>query len=156
MFTKPSTKTVTGAAFTAGALVLGAKVGDGVATFMPASTNSYKKLAIGAAAIIAAACVNPKTTASQAVQNALIGMGTKQLYDELTDTLKEAIPVKVQLVDANGARVELAATDRFVQAVVGHLGSPAVSGSQPWISDDSDMWSRPEPVAQPQIQFTGV
>ena len=156
MLTKPSTKTVTGAAFTAGALVLGAKVGDGVSALMPASANSYKKLAIGAAAIIAAACISPKTTVSQAVQNGLIGMGTKQLYDELTETLKEAIPVKVQLVDANGAKAELAATDRFVQAVVGHLGSPSISLGQAWVGDNPDMWTRPEPVAQPQIQFTGV
>lgn len=151
MLTKPSTKTVTGAAFTAGALVLGAKVGDGVSALMPASANSYKKLAIGAAAIIAAACISPKTTVSQAVQNGLIGMGTKQLYDELTDTLAEAIPVKVSS-DATA----LGVTDRFLNAVVGHKEVPLASLGQAWIGDNSDMWSRPEPMAQPQIQFTGV
>lgn len=151
MLTKPSTKTVTGAAFTAGALVLGAKVGDGVSALMPASANSYKKLAIGAAAIIAAACISPKTTVSQAVQNGLIGMGTKQLYDELTDTLAEAIPVKVSL-DASA----LGVTDRFLNAVVGHKEVPLTSLGQAWIGDNSDMWSRTEAVAQPQIQFTGV
>lgn len=151
MLTKPSTKTVTGAAFTAGALVLGAKVGDGVSALMPASANSYKKLAIGAAAIIAAACISPKTTVSQAVQNGLIGMGTKQLYDELTDTLAEAIPVKVSS-DATA----LGVTDRFLNAVVGHKEVPLASLGQAWVGDNPDMWTRPEPVAQPQIQFTGV
>lgn len=151
MLTKPSTKTVTSAAFTAGALVLGAKVGDGVSALMPASANSYKKLAIGAVAIVAAACISPKTTVSQAVQNGLIGMGTKQLYDELTDTLAEAIPVKVS-ADATA----LGVTDRFLNAVVGHKEVPLASLGQAWIGDNADMWNRPEEMAQPQIQFTGV
>lgn len=152
MLTKPSTKTVTSAAFTAGALVLGAKVGDGVSALMPASANSYKKMAIGAVAIIAAACISPKTTVSTAVQNGLIGMGTKQLYDELTDTLAEAIPVKV----SSDATVSLGVTDRFLNAVVGHKEVPLASLGQSWIGDNSDMWSRPEASAQPQLSFTGV
>lgn len=151
MLTKPSTKTVTGAAFTAGALVLGAKVGDGVSALMPASANSYKKMAIGAAAIIAAACISPKTTVSQAVQNGLIGMGTKQLYDELTDTLAEAIPVKVSS-DATA----LGVTDRFLNAVVGHKEVPLASLGQAWIGDNADMWSRQEPVAQPKMLYPGI
>ncbi|MFV5702197.1 hypothetical protein ACM55F_10025 [Flavobacterium sp. XS2P12] len=161
MLKKPTAKTVTSVALAGGAIVLGAKIGDGVSAVMPASTNSYKRWILGVGGIVAAACINPSTTAAQAVQNGLLGLGAKQLYDEATDALKEAIPVKVQVVDTTGAKVELNATDRFVQAIVGHLGSPAYEQylGAPWEGENSDAtWERPielEPAA-PLLSFTGV
>ncbi len=114
---------------------------------MPDSMSSYKRIAIAGAAILAAACVVPKTTMAQAGQNALIGAGAKQLYDELSETLANAIPVKV--ADSS--------TNKFVNAVVGHTEIPLATTEgvhAPWLGNPDLMWDRPE--EQAVIEFTGV
>lgn len=166
MLTKPNQKTLTSAALTAGAFVAGAKVGDGLAAVMPASTNGYKRYLLAVAAIGIAASINPKTTATQGAQNALLGLGAKQLYDELTDTLTDAIPIKLQTTTA-----PLNSTDRFVNAIVGHSEKdsytpesnlPGKTGAwlgSAWEGDNADdMWSRPleEEAAPALVSFTGV
>lgn len=154
MFKKPNTKSVTNAALTGGALVVGAKVGDGISAVMPESTNGYKRWILGIGGVVAAACINPSTTAAQGAQNALLGLGAKQLYDELSDTLAEAIPVKV----AADATVALSVTDKFVNAIVGHLGAPAASIESAWEGDNSDMWARPLEIQNDfqDVLFVGV
>ena len=147
MFTKPNTKSITGAAMTAGALVVGAKVGDGVSALMPESTAAYKRWVIAGIALVGAASIPPKTAVAQAGQNALIGMGVKQLYDELSETLAAAIPVKAGDTTTN----------RFVNAVVGHKDIaliPALGAS--WQGNDSAMWDRPEEMNLIGNSFTGV
>lgn len=147
MFAKPNTKTITGAAMTAGALVVGAKVGDGVSTLMPESVAPYKRWIIGVGAVVAAACISPSSTMAKAGQNALIGMGVKQLYDELSETLAEAIPVKV--ADTT--------TNRFVNAIVGHQDiAPVPVLGAAWQGDDSAMWDRPEESMLIGNSFSGV
>jgi hypothetical protein len=154
MLKKPTAKTVTSVALAGGAIVLGAKIGDGVSAVMPASTNSYKRWILGVGGIVAAACINPSTTAAQAVQNGLLGLGAKQLYDEATDALAEAVPVKVS-ADATA----LGATDRFVNALVGHKEVPVASLGAAWMGDNSDnLWDRPleEEAPAPLLSFSGV
>lgn len=154
MLRKPTTKTVTSVALAGGAIVLGAKIGDGVSAVMPASTNSYKRWILGVGGIVAAACINPSTTAAQAVQNGLLGLGAKQLYDEATDALAEAVPVKVS---ANATA--LGATDRFVNALVGHKEVPVASLGMPWEGVETDnAWDRSPELEQapPLLSFTGV
>lgn len=152
MLKKPTAKTVTSIALAGGAIVLGAKIGDGVSAVMPASANSYKRWILGVGGIVAAACINPSTTAAQAVQNGLLGLGAKQLYDEATDTLAEAVPVKVS-ADATA----LGATDRFVNALVGHKEVPVASLGMSWEGSEA-IWDRPLELEQeiPTISFTGV
>ncbi|MBB1193551.1 hypothetical protein DNC80_07695 [Flavobacterium sp. SOK18b] len=147
MFTKPTGKSLSSAATMAGALVVGAKVGDGVSALMPESVASYKRYIIGLGAVALAACINPKTTLSQAGQNALIGAGVKQLYDEVSDSLAAAIPVKESST----------ATNRFVNAVVGHteLSLAPTLGSS-WQGDSSAMWDRPQELPAMSNSFTGV
>ena len=162
MFKKPNTKSITGVALAGGSIVIGAKVGDGIAAVMPASTQGYKRWILGVGGIVAAACINPSTTTAQVAQNACLGLGAKQLMDEFTDILKDAIPEKPVTKDANGATVELNVTDRFVQAVVGHLGEPAPGQylGAAWMGDNSDIWERPlleeQPQPQPVLAFTGM
>lgn len=162
MFKKPNTKSITGIALAGGSIVIGAKVGDGIAAIMPASTNGYKRWILGVGGIIAAACINPSTTTAQVAQNACLGLGAKQLMDEATDALKEAIDEKPQLVDSvTGAKKELNATDRFVNAVVGHLGSPSYGNQlgSPWEGVETDnAWDRSPELEQapPLLSFTGV
>ena len=147
MFKKPNTKTITGVATRAGAFVIGAKVGDGLNAVMPDSIAPYKRWGIGIGAIVIAAFISPSTTIAQASQDALLGMGAKQLYDELSETLAGAIPVKV-----SGSP-----TSKFVNAVVGHSDiaiQPALGAS--WQGETSDMWSRNEEVQLLANNFTGV
>lgn len=154
MFKKPNTKSVTNIALAGGAIVLGAKIGDGVSAVMPASVAPYKRWILGIGGIVAAACVNPNTTTAQAVQNGLLGLGAKQLMDEVTDTLAEAVPVKV-----SGDASPLGATDRFVNALVGHKEVPVASLNAPWIGDNADnAWDRPIEIEQeaPMLSFSGV
>lgn len=167
MLTKPNQKTITSAALTAGAFVAGAKVGDGLAAVMPASTNGYKRYILAFAAIGIAASINAKTTATQGAQNALLGLGAKQLYDELTDTLTDAIQIKLQTTTA-----PLNSTDRFVNAIVGHsekdslipaANLPGASNGawlgSAWEGDNADdMWNRPleEESVPALVSFTGI
>lgn len=155
MFKKPNTKSITGVAIAGGSIVIGAKVGDGIAAVMPESTNSYKRWILGVGGIVAAACINPTTTTAQVAQNACLGLGAKQLYDELSDTLASAIPVKVS-ADATA----LSVTDRFVNAVVGHKDVPVASLGAAWMGDNADLWERPlleeQPQPQPVLAFTGM
>jgi hypothetical protein len=150
MFKKPNTKSITGVALAGGSIVIGAKVGDGIAAVMPESTNGYKRWILGVGGIVAAACINPTTTTAQVAQNACLGLGAKQLYDELSDTLASAIPVKVSA----------SVTDKFVNAVVGHKEVPVASLGAAWMGDNSDMWDRPlleeQPQPQPVLAFTGL
>lgn len=152
LFSKPTTKTVTAAVVEAGAFVAGAKIGDGIAAVMPDSMSSYKRFLVAGASILAAACVVPKTTMGQAAQNALIGAGAKQLYDELSEALAGAIPVK----EASST------TNKFVNAVVGHSDATAaldpsaqVGVGHAWLGEPVDAWERPL-EALPAAEFTGV
>lgn len=139
MFKKPNGKSVTNAVATAGAFVVGAKVGDGVSALMPASTDGYKRLILGVGGIIAAACINPSTTMAQGAQNAFLGLGAKQLYDELSDTLTDAIPIK-----AATATEPLGTTDKFLNAIVGHKDVATAALGSAWEGDNADdIWSRP-------------
>lgn len=157
MFKKPNAKSITSVALAGGAIVIGAKVGDGIAAVMPESTASYKRWILGVGGIIAAACINPSTTMAQGAQNAFLGLGAKQLMDEATDTLAAAIPVKVS-ADATA----LSATDRFVNAIVGHKEIPVAALGAAWMGDNADMWDRPaeeqlqDIQAQPLLSFTGL
>lgn len=144
MFTKPNGKSITSTALAAGSLVVGSKVGDGLAAVMPESVAPYKRWIIGVGAVVAAACIAPKTTVAQASQNALLGMGAKQLYDELTDQLTTAIPIKEATTSGQ----------RFVNAVVTGLNAPApLSNNAPWIGDNSNMWERQEEALLPTSNF---
>lgn len=151
MFQKPTVKAGTSAAITAASFVVGAKIGDGFLAVMPESTNSYKRLLLGAGALIIAASVNASTPTGKGVQNAFIGMGAKQLCDEVTESLKDAIPVKV----STDATVALGATDKFINAVVGHLGEPSYTLGAAWEGDNAGMWDRPE-EQQLISDFTGL
>lgn len=154
MFTKPNVKSVTSAGATALAIVAGAKIGDGIVAVMPDSTSSYKKLLVGAVSLIAAASVSAKTPVAQGVQNALIGVGVKQLCDEVTDNLTSAV-AKKGTADAAGAIVATSVTDKFINAVVGHLGTPAYSLGAAWDSGvPSQVWDRP--VAELAPSFEGL
>lgn len=146
MFTKPNVKSVTSAGATALAVVAGAKIGDGIVAVMPDSTASYKKLLVGAVAIIAAASVSAKTPVAQGVQNALIGVGVKQLCDEVTDNLTSAVAVK----DSSSV------TNKFINAVVGHTATvPVAALAAAWDSGvPSQAWDRP--VAELAQSFEGL
>lgn len=150
MLKKPNTKTIIGVTAKVGAFVIGAKVGDGISAVMPDSTNGYKKWAIAGVSIMAAAFINPTTAMAKAGQNALIGMGTKQIYDELSDTLAEAIPVKSADTTSN----------KFVNAVVGHkeasLNDTTPGLSAAWQGEGSDMWDRPSETMLLGNSFSGV
>ena len=140
MFTKPNVKSVTSAGATALAVVAGAKIGDGIVAVMPDSTASYKKLLVGAVAIIAAASVSAKTPVAQGVQNALIGVGVKQLCDEVTDNLTAAVAVK----DSSSV------TNKFINAVVGHNAAAPVAALAAAWETPSQVWDRPliaEPIS---------
>lgn len=146
--TKPTTKTIASAAVGAASFVAGAKLGDGIAAVIPDSMAAYKKFGIAAVSIIAAACISPKTTLAQAGQNALVGMGAKQLYDELTSALETAVP----------AKLDTTSTNKFVNALVS-TSRPALTPTNeavaaPWLGEPGDMWDRP--YEQKQLAFTGV
>lgn len=154
MFKKPNSKTVTNVAIQGGSMVLGAKVGDGLATLAPDSMSSYKRIILGVVGIGLAACIPATSTASTIAQSAALGMGVKQLYDEVTDTIANAVSVKVAVEGT-----ALSTTDKFVNALVGHKEPMlTVSGlSASWGNDliDESIWDRP---AQPALStgFTGV
>jgi hypothetical protein len=133
-------------------MVLGAKVGDGLATLAPDSMSSYKRIILGVVGIGLAACIPATSTAKTIAQSASLGMGVKQLYDEITDTIANAVPVKVAV---DGAALN--ATDKFVNALVGHK-EPMLAGlSASWGNDliDESIWDRPLQQALPS-GFTGV
>jgi hypothetical protein len=149
MFRKPNQKSVVSAAMAGAAIVVGAKVGDGLAAAMPESTNGYKKWGIGVLGLLLAASVNPTTTAGAAAQNAFLGMGGKQLYEGVNELL-------TQNVDPN---LENTTTARMINALVGHgETSPSqLASSVDWIpsygSSDENVFAR---IEEKQTVFTGV
>lgn len=155
MLEKPTTKTLTTVAIQGGSMVAGAKVGDAVAAILPDSMNSYKKIILAVVGIGLAAAIPAKTTGSTIAQSAALGMGGKALYDELTDLLTDAVPVKVA---AEGA--SLASTDKFVNALVGHKDPTlTVEGlSAAWGDDlvNESIWDRPVHQLAEPLAFTGV
>ncbi|AOZ99602.1 hypothetical protein [Flavobacterium commune] len=150
MFQKPTTKSFAAVAIETGAFVAGAKVGDGIVAVMPDSVSSYRRYLVAGMTLLAAACVAPKTTMAQAAQNALIGAGAKQLYDELSETLAGAIPVTA------GSST----TNKFVNAVVGHSPDAALVadtsqvGVGAWLGEPENMWDRPAELQE--AEFTGL
>lgn len=111
MFKSPNSKTLTNAGISVGAGIVGAKLGDGVAAILPEDMKpATKRLGIAVIALVAAAAVNPSTTAGNAVQSAFVGMAVKQGADALSDSLKANIEAKT-----TGSK-----TDKFINAVVGH------------------------------------
>lgn len=157
MFTKPNSKSIASVAVAGGAFVIGAKLGDGIAAVIPDSMASYKRFIIAGVGILGAACVEPKTTMAQATQSALIGLGAKQLYDELSDALATAVPVKT----------DPTATNKFVNALVS-TARPAlvpdatvqVGTGAPWLGEPDDIWNRDSYADEPEplqiASFTGV
>ena len=153
-FQKPNQKSVTNAAITAGSFVAGAKVGDGLSAVMPDSVASYKRWLIGIGGIALAACVPSNTTGGAALQSGLVGLGAKQLYDEISDTLADAIPIKV----AKDENTPLTVTDKFINAIVGH-GYDLDKLNSPWLGEPNtdNMWDRPlEAVEQENVPLLGV
>ncbi|SDX36472.1 hypothetical protein [Flavobacterium degerlachei] len=152
MFKKPNSKTVTNVAIQGGSMVLGAKVGDGLATLAPDSMSSYKRIILGVVGIGLAACIPATSTANTIAQSASLGMGVKQLYDEITDTIANAVPVKEAVEGAS-----LTATDKFVNALVGHKEPMLASLNGSWGNDliDESIWDRPLQQAL-SSGFTGV
>lgn len=156
MFKKPNSKTVTNVAIQGGSMVAGAKLGDALAALAPESMGSYKRIALGVIGIGLAACIPATSTASTVAQSAALGMGVKQLYDEVNDALTDAVTVKVA---ADGA--SLSSTDKFVNALVGHKSPElVVEGlSAAWGDDlafDEAIWDRPAAQATLPATFTGV
>lgn len=162
--TKPNGKSIATVAVSAGSFVIGAKLGDGLAAVMPDSMNSYKKFAIAGVSILAAACIAPKSTMEQAAQHALVGLGAKQLFDELSNALEGAIPAKLAQTDASGVAAPKSMTTKFVDGLVGRLGSPLaqpsyVANSSTWLGVPGDIWDRPEELeyeTQPVLTLTGI
>ena len=148
---KPTTKTITNAGITAVSFVAGAKIGDGIAAVMPESTAPYKKIALGVAGILLAASVNAKTPASQAAQSALLGMGAKQILDEVTDQLTTAV-AKQATVGADGVATT-STVQKFINGAVGHLNPSGLGSaylSAAWDTPVAEsVWDRPllaEPI----------
>jgi len=110
MFQKPTSKTVMSSAMKVGAGVAGAKVSDGLVNIMPESVSEYKKLIVCGVSLLAAAAINPKTTAGEAVQAALVGAGIKQGADALTDMLVPSVEKKT----------DNTITSKFINGIVGH------------------------------------
>ncbi|MEN2415531.1 hypothetical protein [Flavobacterium mesophilum] len=156
MFTKPNSKNIASVAVTGGAFVIGAKLGDGIAAVVPDSMASYKRYILAAVGLLGAACVDGKTTMGQASQSALIGLGAKQLYDELSDALADAVPVKEASTTTN----------KFVNAIVSTqrpalvpTGAAETGVAAPWLGSPSDLWDRDsfqEEQPAKLAQFTGV
>ena len=144
MLNKPTLKTGGSALATTVAIVAGAKISDGVASIMPATTNSYKKWLLGAAGLILAASVDAKTPTGKAVQNAAIGFGAKQIYDEVSDSLSATMAPKT----------DGSATSKFINAIVGHTDVPTdpAALAAAW-EPAGDVWN--QPVNQ-IASFTGV
>lgn len=110
MLQKPTSKTVMSSAMKVGAGVAGAKVSDGLVNIMPESVSDYKKLIVCGVSLLAAAAINPKTTAGEALQAALVGAGIKQGADALTDMLVPSVERK-----SNDS-----ITNKFINGVIGH------------------------------------
>lgn len=143
MFTKPNTKTITDAGITAVSFVAGAKIGDGIAAVMPESTASYKTVGLAVVGILLAASINAKTPTAKAAQSAFLGMGAKQLCNVVTDQLTTAV-AKQGTTGVDG--VVTTAAQKFINAAVGHLGSPFALGAAAWDYGNvpSQSWERPE------------
>lgn len=156
MFQKPTTKTATSVAIMAGGIVVGAKIGDGIASIVPEAAQPYRRWLIGIAGIAAAACVNTKTTAGEVAQAAFLGMGSKQILDEVTEMLTDK-------VDAQDATTT---TGKFLNAVIGHRDmafedaniTKRLGNSADWIPADEEqgMWDRPALNEPARPVFTGV
>ena len=110
MFKKPNKKSITDSAVQVVSLGVGLKVGDGVVSLFPESTNSYKNWVVGVLGIGLAACVNPSTTSGLAAQSALAGIGAKGFYNGVT----EAITPSIEKQDSSTTM------GKFINAVVGH------------------------------------
>lgn len=110
MFKKPNKKSITDSAVQVVSLGVGLKVGDGVVSLFPESTNSYKNWVVGVLGIGLAACVNPSTTSGLAAQSALAGIGAKGFYNGVT----EAITPSIDKQDSSTTM------GKFINAVVGH------------------------------------
>ena len=138
MFKKPNVKSVTSAGVTTLAIVAGAKLGDGIVAVMPDSTASFKKILVGGIALLAAASVDAKTQTAQAAQSALIGIGAKQILDEVTENLTSAVAVK------DNSTI----TNKFINAVVGHTEAKVPIANLPegtkaaWLGEPSQVWDR--------------
>lgn len=158
MLQKPNSKSIASVAVAGGAFVIGAKLGDGIAAVMPASVASYKRYIIAGLGILGAACIDPKTTMAQATQSALIGLGSKQLYDELSDALATAVPVKDASTTTNKFVNALVSTARPVLVPTG-AAVEALTGV--WLGEPGDVWDRTsyadnEPLQISTNSFTGV
>jgi hypothetical protein len=154
---KPNTKTITDAGITAVSFVAGAKLGDGISAVMPESTAPFKKIGIGVVSILLAASVNAKTPATKAAQSALIGMGAKQLLDEVTDQLTTAVAKQGTPNKDDSSKLDTTVMQKFINAAVGHLGSPDYSSnylSAPWEGGYDNLWERPLLAeANPVVNF---
>lgn len=135
---KPTGKTITNGAITVASFVAGAKIGDGVASLVPASMDSYKKIGLGILGIVAGASISGTTTTSQVAQSALFGMAAKQLCDEVTDQLTTAVAVKDNSTTMN----------KFVNAVIGHTDMPVAGVGVGAAWDNSGSWERPTLIPQ--------
>ncbi|WP_163398161.1 hypothetical protein [Flavobacterium fluviatile] len=150
---KPNGKSIASVAVSAGSFVVGAKLGDGIATVFPDSMASYKGFILAGASILAAACISPKSTMEQAAQSALVGLGAKQLYDEFTGALEGAVPAKPATSTTNKFVNALVSTTRpagIDPAVV----TPGVGAA--WLGQPGDLWDRPEEEYHQTSVFTGV
>lgn len=147
MLKKPSQKTITDAGITAIAFVAGAKVGDGIAAVMPESVASYKKWGLAAVGIVLAASISGTTTTAKAAQSAALGMAAKQICDEVTDNLKDAVAVK------GGSSV----TNKFINAVVGHGENtiPVAALAAAW-DIPSQEWDRPQSESLPAFSAVSM
>ena len=138
MFQKPTSKTVMSSAMKVGAGVAGAKVSDGLVNIMPESVSEYKKLIVCGVSLLAAAAINPKTTAGEAVQAALVGAGIKQGADALTDMLVSSVEKKT------GEGI----TDKFINGVVGHSLANPVSYQPETARLANPVYWIPEPTVE--------
>lgn len=110
MFKKPNGKSIGSSASKVAAIVVGAKVSDGVAAILPESVASYKSWGLAAVGLVLAASVNPSTASGEFTQNALLGMAGKQLYNGVTEVLVPAVEQKDSTTT----------TGKFMNALIGH------------------------------------
>lgn len=136
MFQKPTSKTVMSSAMKVGAGVAGAKVSDGLVNIMPESVSEYKKLIVCGVSLLAAAAINPKTTAGEAVQAALVGAGIKQGADALTDMLVPSVEKKT----------DNTITSKFINGIVGHNDVEVIPTEKARLANP--VYWIPEPTAE--------
>jgi len=141
MYQKPNKKSFTDGAIKALGLGVGLKVGDALSAVMPESISSYKSWIIMGLGLIAAASINPKTTAGLAAQSAALGVSANGLYNGLTEVIAPSVPVK------NGSSM----SDKFVNALVGHKdhseGVRALGNAWQWeqnYEQEENNWNRPD------------